>query len=193
MLFYARIQLGGSSLTTVLQIPYGTTKPEIVAFVGRNARLVTQPHGSPWFAIHIIMERSTAKTMDCYVEFETQKDADHAVERFRRQCASHRHPRIGDRHVEVLESNQAALMKELFPRAKCVHWDGQDPRPYETAEPYNSGFNGFTTAEEMVGTIKHAETPQRVWTCSSSSTLRVSLTLHSHHFLTSVISVPTSR
>ncbi|KAL9074167.1 MAG: hypothetical protein Q9157_004481 [Trypethelium eluteriae] len=145
----------------ITNIPYGTTKPEIVAFVGRNARLVQQPQGSPWFAIHIIMERSTAKTMDCYVEFETHKDADHAVDRFKRQCANHRHPRIGDRHVDVTISSQAALMKEVFPRAKCVRWEGQDPHIYESTEPYNSGFKGFTTSEEMVVTIKHAETPQR--------------------------------
>ncbi|KAI9693343.1 MAG: hypothetical protein M1822_005339 [Bathelium mastoideum] len=157
-----RVGLASRLVINVLQIPYGTTKPEIVAFVGRNARLVPQPQGSPWFAIHIIMDRSTAKTMDCYVEFETQNDANHAVERFRRQCVTHRHPRIGDRHVEVSESSQAALMKELFPRSKCVRWEGQDPHPYETTEPFNSGFNGFTTNEEMVVTIKHAETPQRV-------------------------------
>ncbi|KAK5006509.1 hypothetical protein LTR28_006413, partial [Elasticomyces elasticus] len=50
----------------VMNIPYGTTKNEIVAAVGRNARLVSQPPGSPYYAIHIIMERSTGKTMDCY-------------------------------------------------------------------------------------------------------------------------------
>ena len=162
-----------------------------MAFLGRNARLVQQPQGSPWYAIHIIMERSTAKTMDCFVEFETQKDADHAVDRFKRQCLTHRHPRIGDRHVDMTESSQAALMKELFPRAKCVRWEGQDPHPYETTEPYNSGFKGFTNSEEMVMTVKHAEVPQRVCISPMISHKTV-LTRLSPLFLTSATSAPTN-
>ncbi|KAK5154980.1 hypothetical protein LTR04_005887 [Oleoguttula sp. CCFEE 6159] len=157
----------------ISNIPYGTTKPEIVAHVGRNARLVTQgPPGCPWYGIHIIMERSTAKTMDCFVEFESGEEATQSIQRFHRQCMSGRHPRIGDRHVDLEASSQEALMKELFPRAKCVRWNGQDPEPYQTDEPYNSGFKGFVTSEEMVMTVKHAETPQRYpWWAANYYTL----------------------
>ncbi|KAI9709957.1 MAG: hypothetical protein M1820_003035 [Bogoriella megaspora] len=145
----------------ISNIPFNSTKPEVVAFLGRNARLVQQPPGSPWYAIHLIMERSTAKTNDCYVEFETHDDAVHAVGRFERQRANFKPQKIGDRNVDMELSSQADLMKELFPRAKCVRWEGQDPHIYDTDEPYNSGFKGFVTSEEMVMTAKHAECPQR--------------------------------
>lgn len=146
----------------VVQIPYGTTKNEIVAAVGRNARLVSQPVGTPFYAIHIIMERSTGKTMDCYVELESDAEAIYTVNNYQHRCMNGRAPRIGDRHIEMEVSSQEALMKELFPRAKCVKWDGQSPTVYKTNEPFNSGFNGFLTGEEMVMVQKHAETPQRV-------------------------------
>ncbi|GAB7352590.1 hypothetical protein MBLNU459_g2971t1 [Dothideomycetes sp. NU459] len=145
----------------ISNIPYGTTKNEIVAAVGRSARLVNQPAGTPYYAIHIIMERSTGKTMDCFVELETNAEASILYNNFQGRCMNGRHPRLGDRQIDFEFSSQQALMKELFPRAKCVRWDGQVPTVYETDEPYNSGFRGFLTGEELVMVQKHAETPQR--------------------------------
>lgn len=61
---------GGSNLgfnvvqqLTISQIPYSLTKQEVLGFLGRNAKIVTPDLGVP---IHIIMDRSTGKTMDCY-------------------------------------------------------------------------------------------------------------------------------
>jgi hypothetical protein len=142
-------------------IPYGTTKNEVIAALGRSARIASQPKGTPHLAIHIIMERSTGKTMDTYVELDTVEEAKMAIATFQQRCLNNRHPRIGDRHIEMELSSQDALMKELFPRAKCVKWEGQTPRIYTPTEAYNSGFQGFVTSEELVMITKHAETPQR--------------------------------
>ena len=142
-------------------IPYGTTKNEVIAALGRSTRIASQPKGTAYLAIHIIMERSTGKTMDVYVELDTVDEARLAITGFRQRCNNNRQPRIGDRHVEVELSSQEALMKDLFPRAKCVNWSGQTPHIYESTEAFNSGFQGFVTSEEMVMITKHAETPQR--------------------------------
>ncbi|THW16932.1 hypothetical protein D6D24_04185 [Aureobasidium pullulans] len=142
-------------------IPYGTTKNEVIAALGRTTRIAHQPRGASYLAIHIIMERSTGKTMDCYVELNTVAEAQAAVAGFQQRCVNSRHPRIGDRHVDIELSSQEELMKELFPRAKCVNWDGHTPQVYTTEEAFNSGFQGFVTSEEMVMITKHAETPQR--------------------------------
>ncbi|KAI9701230.1 MAG: hypothetical protein M1836_001899 [Candelina mexicana] len=150
-------------------IPYSVTKQEILAFLGRNAKIITPDLGC---AIHIIMERATGKTMDCFVEFLSSGDALAAVNRFVRHKEEGRSGRIGDRHVDVEMSGQDSLMKELFPRAKNVVWHGADPAIFHSTEPFNSGFKGFITSEEMVMTVKHAETPHRYpWWVVESYTL----------------------
>jgi len=109
------------------------------------------------------MERTTAKSMDCYVEFETIEDAHLAASRFETySMRSGKRPRIGDRQVIVEYSSQEALMAELFPRAKCVKWQGQQAVIEAPKESYSSGFQGFVTSEEMVMTVKYAENPSRV-------------------------------
>ncbi|KAI5203040.1 hypothetical protein E4T38_05337 [Aureobasidium subglaciale] len=142
-------------------IPYGTSKNEVVATLGRSTRITPQPRGTAYFAIHIIMERSTGKTMDCYVEIETPELAEATVNAYRQRLENKRPPRIGERYIDISLSSQEALMTELFPRAKCVEWDGHNPIVHTTDELYNSGFQGFVTAEELVMITKHAETPQR--------------------------------
>ncbi len=130
-----------------------------MAFLGRNAKIITPDLGG---AIHIIMERSTSKTMDCYVEFFSYGDALAVVNKFRRNREEGRHPRVGDRHVAVEMSGQDALMRDLFPRAKNVIWEDGNPTVTSNNEPYNSGFKTFVTSEEMVMLVKHAEQPHRV-------------------------------
>lgn len=130
-----------------------------MAFLGRNAKIITPDLG---VAIHIIMERSTSKTMDCFVEFLSYGDALAVVNKFTRSRDDGRHPRVGERHVAVEMSSQDALMKELFPRAKNVVWKGGNPVIMQNDEPYNSGFKSFLTSEELVMLVKHAEQPHRV-------------------------------
>ncbi|KAE8372241.1 hypothetical protein BDV26DRAFT_302090 [Aspergillus bertholletiae] len=139
----------------ISNIPYSVTKNEIAQFVGRSACLIK---GCP---IHIIMERTTAKTMDCYVETETQEAAQRTVDRINNIYETGRSPRLGLRRVEVECSTQDALLKDLFPKTKCISWEDGMPRRLTNTDPYSTGFSGFITSEEIVGAIRHAETPHR--------------------------------
>ncbi|KAL4772638.1 hypothetical protein BDW60DRAFT_222251 [Aspergillus nidulans var. acristatus] len=143
----------------ISNIPYGVTKPEVFQFIGRQARPITEEMGCP---IHIIMERSTAKTMDCYVEFQTVTDAYETVKRINRVHSNGRVPRLGGRHVDVEISDQDALLKDLFPRANCVKWEAGMPKIQPNHDQIScSGFNGFFTSEEIIMAIRHAELPRR--------------------------------
>ncbi|KAE8159397.1 hypothetical protein BDV40DRAFT_290942 [Aspergillus tamarii] len=139
----------------ISNIPYSVTRNEIAQFVGRPARLIK---GCP---IHIIMERSTAKTMDCFVETETPEAAQRTVDRINSIYETGRAPRLGLRRVDVEYSNQDALLRDLFPRAKCISWEDGMPRELPNTDPYSTGFSGFITSEEIVGAIRHAEIPHR--------------------------------
>lgn len=152
-----------SGRTHDVQIPYGATKLEIAHFLGRDAQadMIDNSLGTP---IHIIMERSTSKTMDCYIEMKTQGAA---LEHFRRHWdeitgGSQRPPRIGHRLVTVDMATTDELLKHMFPRAKCVRWENGRPIIMENDDPYSTGFTGYFTNEEMVGMVRHAEHPQRV-------------------------------
>lgn len=136
----------------------------MAAFLGNDPSLVHYPASSPYFAIHIIMERSTAKSMDCFAEYAREESAQLAVARFAEQARNGKRPRIGDRHVRVELSSQEQLMSELFPKTKCVHWNGQDPTITAPVDAYSSHFKGFITSEELVMTIRWAEHPGRVST-----------------------------
>ncbi|KAE8349928.1 hypothetical protein BDV28DRAFT_160061 [Aspergillus coremiiformis] len=142
----------------ILNIPYSVTKYEISQFVGRQARLIPADKGC---SVHIIMERSTAKTMDCFVETETQEAARATVKRINSIYETGRAPRLGLRRVDVELSSQDALLKELFPKAKCISWERGIPRKVRNVDRFSTGFSGFITSEEIVGAIRHAEIPHR--------------------------------
>ncbi|KAG9245370.1 hypothetical protein BJ878DRAFT_419329 [Calycina marina] len=144
----------------VKNIPYSVSRQEILAFLGRNARLVPEQDGE---AVHIIMERVTSKTLDAYIEFASFDEAVAAVARFETNRTGGRGGRLGQRHVEVEVSSQDALMKDLFPKAKNVSWRNGRPEivPTNPNDLYNSGFTGFISREEIVMLIKHVEAPQR--------------------------------
>jgi hypothetical protein len=144
-----------------MQIPYTVTRQEVIQFFGRGAGL------AEGWAVHIIMERSSGKTMDCYVEFNSTSDAMNAVQRVKRMHDANQGPRMGNRYVDLSLSTQAALMKALFPRAKCIEWVNGRPNkvPKRQDEPWSSGFNGFLTDEELFCVVRHAREPNRV--CAS--------------------------
>ncbi|ROW10553.1 hypothetical protein VMCG_01725 [Cytospora schulzeri] len=139
-------------------IPFSTRRSEILAFLGRNSKVLND-NQEP---VHIIMERVTSKTNDAYVEFMSMQAAVSAVEKHQKTVASGRLSRLGDRPIEVELSSQSALMKDLFPLAKGVRWEGPVPVILQDhpAEPWNC-FKGFVTEEEMSMLVKHVEIPQR--------------------------------
>ena len=144
-----------------MQIPYSVNRPEVLAFLGRNAKVVAEYDNEP---IHIIMERVTSKTLDCYVEFVSFNEAVAAVNRFETNRTGGRSGRLGQRHVEVELSSQEHLMKDLFPKAKNVKWNGSKPMILSPngLDGFSSGFQGFVSREELVMLVKHVECPQRV-------------------------------
>ncbi|KAL3472338.1 hypothetical protein BJX99DRAFT_266167 [Aspergillus californicus] len=142
----------------ISNIPYSITKQEIHQFLGRQASLIKSDKGCP---IHIIMERSTAKTMDCYAEFQTPTDAKETVIRINRIYETGRAPRLGNRHVDVELTDQDALLKDLFPRTKCVAWKNGMPYIMPNNDRFCTGFAGFFTSEEIILAIRHAEIPHR--------------------------------
>lgn len=109
------------------------------------------------------MERVTGKTTDAYVEFHTLEDASKAVEKHHQNISRGRVTRIGQRPVEIELSSESALMKDLFPSAKGVFWNGGNPQilPNNDEEPWDN-FKGFVSNEEMTMLVKHVEVPHRV-------------------------------
>ena len=145
----------------IKNIPYSVNRPEVLAFLGRNARIINEQDFEP---VHIVMERVTSKTLDCYVEFISFNEAVNAVNRFEMNRTGGRGGRLGQRHVEVELSCQEQLMHDLFPKAKNVTWSGSRPiiKDRDPNDQYNSGFQGFISKEELVMLVKHVEAPQRV-------------------------------
>ncbi|KAL7788694.1 hypothetical protein V8C37DRAFT_411521 [Trichoderma ceciliae] len=139
-------------------IPFSTTRAEVIAFLGRNSKVLNDTDEG----VHIIMDKVTSKTMDAYVEFVTLEDAMRAVERHRTNVVTGRFSRLGDRPIEVEVTSQASLMKDLFPIARGVFWNGVTPEimPYNRSQPWDN-FKGFISEEEMIMLVKHVEVPHR--------------------------------
>ncbi|KAJ5787785.1 Nucleotide-binding alpha-beta plait [Penicillium paradoxum] len=143
----------------ISNIPYTLTRQEVTSFLGHSAKQIQSPtHGSP---IHIIMERSTGKTMDCFVEFPTEKEAQDAVNRLNRSYDPGSTPRMGNRHIDIEISSQAKLLEAIFPLAKCIEWVDGNPVKQENKDEWSTGFNGFLTDEELFCLARHAEQPHR--------------------------------
>lgn len=126
--------------------------------MGNRAKLLPTQRGT---SVHIIMERSTAKTMDCYVEFVTIADAKETLEWLNRGLPAV-FPKLGDRRIDIELSSQDELLKVLFPRAKCITWTNGRPVLMPNDDPYSVGFQSFLTAEEIFCMIRNAEMPKRV-------------------------------
>ncbi|GJN72181.1 hypothetical protein PLICBS_006253 [Purpureocillium lilacinum] len=139
-------------------IPFATKRSEVIAFVGRNSKILNDCDEP----VHIIMERVTSKTMDAYIEFVNLEEAMKAVDKHHYNLKTGRVSRLGDRPIEVELSSQASLMKDLFPLARGLIWDGATPhfKPYNEQFAWEN-FRGFISEEEMVMLIKHVEVPHR--------------------------------
>ncbi|KAI1417185.1 hypothetical protein F5Y13DRAFT_185255 [Hypoxylon sp. FL1857] len=143
---WSLMQRPTTGVVCISNIPYDVTRAEILAFLGRSAKIPSDR----FEPVHIIMDRTTSKTNDCYVEFNTLQDAVNAVNKHQTAIDNGRHPRIGKRTVDITLSSAGKLMKELFPFAKgfvtTSTW------PWEN-------FKSFVTKEEMISLCKHAECP----------------------------------
>lgn len=125
--------------------------------------LKKSPDGYP---IHVIMEKPTGKTMDCFIEFPTHAAARECVRRFDDTVHPGRGSRLGSRNVNLELSDQAELMHALFPRARLVEFDSLNGAPTilsKSCDPsWSAGFRGYFTLEEVYGVTRFAECPSRV-------------------------------
>ncbi|KAK5175242.1 uncharacterized protein LTR77_000379 [Saxophila tyrrhenica] len=150
----------------IRSIPYTTTRAEITAFLGRNSQIVNQPIGTPFTAIHIMMERMSGKTQDAFIEVESPKEAGLIHGSFIQRIRQGRMTKLGDRPVIVELSSQQELMSEMFNRAKTVTWVGNQPK-FDNSTKYfydgveSVGFEGFLRDEDYAHLLKHIESPQR--------------------------------
>ena len=138
----------------ITNIPFDTPRSEITSLVGRNAKIVGQPEGTPYHAVHIIMERHSGKTMDAFIELSRASEATWVVKQFDKRVSQGRYPKVGDRQVEVMLSSQEELMGELFPRARNVRWEGCAPVVLDNPQMFYpgipaAGFTGFLQDEEV--------------------------------------------
>jgi len=146
----------------ISKVEYGLTKAEVIASIGESIPITNMPPNSGSYAIHIMFDRQSAKSGDCYVEFPTasaatlvmnsRKNSWHMGKVFRN---------IGGRRVYLRMSSQEELMQEVFPRAKCVTWIGSEPIITPPNDDYSSGFAGFITSEELVMTNRWANEPHK--------------------------------
>lgn len=140
------------------QLPVTVTRQEIIHLLGRTARI------SSGHSIHFIMDRSSGKAEQCYVEFDSVKYAEAAVERANHTINYGEGPRIGLRPILVSLANQDDMMKALFPFAKNIRWnDGKPTLLTAGMKGYlPDEFPCFVTDEQMYCTLRHAEDFQRV-------------------------------
>ena len=164
-----------TSVLHISDIPYATTRQEMIAFVGQQAQILRMPARSAYYAVHIIMDRESGKTMDCFIELATVKEASMVLKTMQSRADSGRPPKVNNRLVTVKVSSQEELMSELFPRARHVAWHGNHPvvdtKPRQYYPGVNAvGFQGFIQDEEMVDMIKIAEMGHRALFASKNPT-----------------------
>ncbi|KAI1457362.1 hypothetical protein F4805DRAFT_457927 [Annulohypoxylon moriforme] len=148
------IQQSNAGVIRISNIPYEVSRAEIFAFLGRSADTLNDKNEP----VHIIMDRTTSKTNECYVEFPSFDEAVSAVSRYQNAIDNGAHvPKIGSRNVEVTISNQAKLMQKLFPLAKGIVWEEMPFRIIRDSPHSWDNFKGFVTEEEMTMLCKHIE------------------------------------
>jgi len=92
--------------------------------------------------------------MDAYAEFMNANDAWKCVSRRRSQV-------LGNRRLSLDVVNQSELMKNIFPRAKGIIWEGAMPAPSANKPEFGSRTE-VISREELVLVVNHARTPHRV-------------------------------
>ncbi|KAI1299688.1 hypothetical protein F5Y03DRAFT_408646 [Xylaria venustula] len=147
-----------NGVIVVKNIPYETTRGEIIAFLGKSCRILNDRQEP----VHIIMDRVTGKTLDAYCEISSLDAAIQTVERFKTDPDNNRVSRLGNRVVEVQLSSQSVLMQTLFPSSRNgVVWIGTHPELVEGSQYSWENFSSFLTEEEMIMLNKHIENTQR--------------------------------
>lgn len=99
--------------------------------------------------------------MDAYAEFMSSEDA--------WRCVSRRRSRVlGSRHLTLEVVDPSELMKDIFPRAKGIVWEGITPKKNIQGD-YDTRVE-IVNREELTQIVNHAKTPHRVRFSHSSMT-----------------------
>ncbi|KAI0975744.1 hypothetical protein F4678DRAFT_457097 [Xylaria arbuscula] len=147
-----------NGVVIIRNIPYETTRGEIIAFLGKSCRILNDRQEP----VHIIMDRVTGKTLDAFCEISSLDAAIQTVERFKIDPDNNRVSRLGNRVVEVQLSSQSVLMQTLFPSSRNgVEWIGTHPNLISGSQYSWENFSCFLTEEEMIMLNKHIENTQR--------------------------------
>ena len=114
-------------------------------------------------AIHIIMERTTGKTMDCYIELEDKEAAEYHIDcYFGASRDAGGAPKIGNRRVHMELASHDELLHQMFPRAKCIQFTDGKPLIVPNTDAYSTGFQGYVTSEELFCLWQQATIPTKV-------------------------------
>jgi hypothetical protein len=132
---------------------------EVLVCLGQDSVVVEYPVASGIYGVHIIQDRMTGKTMDVFIELKDWQEADRALRRYNDLVEDKREPKLGPRRVKLDMSTHSALMKAIFPRAKCDWVNGVPDRSDNYLQKNPSTWDGFITFEELVKVLLFAEQP----------------------------------
>jgi hypothetical protein len=169
-----------------LENPFTVRINEVLVCLGQEAAVVEYPVASGIYGVHIIQDRMTGKTMDVFIELKDWQEADRSFRRYNNLVEGKREPKLGPRRINLDMSTNSALMKAMFPRAKCDWVNGVPERSDDYLQKNPSTWDGFITFEELVKVLLFAEqtnssktrfaadSPERVYQFMMSSLQKVS-------------------
>ena len=124
--------------------------------------------GSPNIvAIHIIMEKTNAKTQDCFVELIDEETKSLVLSRYGQMGTDLQIPKLANRPITVEDSSQGDLMRNIFCRANNLQWvKGTGIPVMRRTNPaqnmFSGGFRGMVTNEELHLIVRYTLDPSRV-------------------------------
>jgi hypothetical protein len=160
-----RVQVRG--VVKLANVHFLTLKDEILTILGKNAAVVRMPEGSPYFEVHIIVDRSNGQTHDVFVVVYSTQEAHRIVSEIKHSQRMGCGPQLGAREVQAEVATQEELMTALFPHATNVEWNGFTPRVLDVdpdcdPEAVGRTFTGFCGKEELAMAMKNVKEPTRV-------------------------------
>ncbi|KAF3160687.1 hypothetical protein TWF106_006034 [Orbilia oligospora] len=141
------------NLVKIENIPYNLDDDMLFEFLGKSHGLVPEEHGG----IHIIMDRTTGKTMDCFLEFPSVGVAERFIQR---RCNNNRRCILGGRHISLELVRQGELMRWLFPKVRGATWGEDGDLVVGEWKAFHAPVE-IVSREELVMILGHARTPHR--------------------------------
>ncbi|EPS40535.1 hypothetical protein H072_5620 [Dactylellina haptotyla CBS 200.50] len=141
------------NLVKIDNIPYNLDDAMLFEFLGKNSGLSTDGGN-----IHVIMDRTTGKTMDCFLEFSNMGAAEMFIQR---RCNNNRRCILGGRHISLELARRIELMEWLFPKVRGASWSKNGELEVGEHQLSSEGPIEIISREELVMILGHARTPHR--------------------------------